>query len=44
MVVLVPAELDQQFDREAVSRRAEALQARLGYSLQPLINAVRMAS
>lgn len=44
VVVLVPAELDQQFDREAVSRRAEALQARLGYSLQPLIDAVRMAS
>ena len=44
MVVLVPAELDQAFDREAVSQRAQALQAQLGYSLQPLIDAVRMAS
>ena len=44
VILIVPADLDQQLDTAALSRRAEALQAQLGYSLQPLIDAVRPAT
>ena len=44
VILLVPADLDQQLDREAVRARAEALAPRLGYSLQPLIEVLRPAS
>lgn len=44
VVLLVPAQLEQEFDREAVSQRAAELQGQLGYSLQSLIDAVRPAT
>ncbi len=44
VILLVPADLDQQLDFDQLERRAEALQPRLGYSLRPLIEVLRPAS
>jgi len=44
VILLVPSELDQVLDLDALSARAEALAPRLGYSLQPLIKAIRPAT
>ncbi|HAN53090.1 MAG TPA: spermidine synthase, partial [Pseudomonas sp.] len=44
VVVLVPADLDQQLDLAGLRSRAEALAPRLGYSLDSLIGALRPAS
>ena len=44
VILLVPSELDQELGLEALSARAEALAPRLGYSLQPLIKAIRPAT
>jgi len=44
VILLVPSELDQELDLDALSARAEALAPRLGYSLQPLIKAIRPAT
>ena len=44
VILLVPSELDQELDLQALSARAEALAPRLGYSLQPLITAIRPAT
>ena len=44
VILLVPSELDQTLDAAALSARAEALAPRLGYSLQPLIKAIRPAT
>ncbi|WP_375738163.1 spermidine synthase [Pseudomonas boanensis] len=44
VILIVPADLDQQLDREALNARAEALAPRLGYSLQPLLDVLREAS
>jgi spermidine synthase len=44
VILIVPADLDQQLDIAALEQRAEALQTRLGYSLQPLIDLVRPAT
>ncbi|MGV8842748.1 MAG: spermidine synthase [Pseudomonas sp.] len=44
VVLLVPADADQQLDITELARRAEALKVYLGYSLQPLIDALRPAS
>lgn len=42
--ILVPADLDQALDVDALRMRARALQPRLGYSLEPLVDALRPAS
>ena len=44
VILLVPSDLDQELDLDALSARAEALAPRLGYSLQPLIKAIRPAT
>jgi spermidine synthase len=44
VILLVPADAEQQLDIVELTRRAEALKVRLGYSLQPLIDALRPAS
>jgi spermidine synthase len=44
VILLVPSELDQALDLDALSTRAELLAPRLGYSLQPLIKAIRPAT
>jgi len=44
VILLVPSELDQEFDLGALTARAEALAPRLGYSLQALIKAIRPAT
>lgn len=44
VILIVPADLDQQLDTAALGKRAEALQAQLGYSLQTLIDQVRPAT
>ena len=44
VVLLVPADLEQRLDLDALQRRAAALAPRLGYSLQPLIEALRLAT
>ena len=44
MILIVPSELDQQLDMDGLIARAEGLAPRLGYSLQPLIKAIRPAS
>ena len=44
VILIVPADLDQPLDTAALGKRAEALQAQLGYSLQPLIDLVRPAT
>mgnify|MGYP006152297127 CR=1 FL=1 len=42
--VHVPADLDQTLDQAGLRARAETLAARLGYSLQSLIEVIRPAS
>ncbi|MBD9481593.1 spermidine synthase [Pseudomonas sp. PDM14] len=44
VILLVPADLDQQLDHDAVEARAEALAPRLRYSLQSLLDVIRPAS
>lgn len=44
VILLVPADLDQQLDIDSLRARAEALAPRLGYSLEYLIKAVRPAT
>ncbi|EPN49607.1 hypothetical protein A245_28056, partial [Pseudomonas syringae pv. actinidiae ICMP 19096] len=44
VILIVPADLDQTLDIDALNRRAEALAPDLGYSLQSLIKAVRSAT
>ncbi|PBP83986.1 spermidine synthase [Pseudomonas syringae] len=44
VILLVPADLDQTLDIDALSGRAEALAAHLGYSLASLIGAIRSAT
>ena len=44
VVVLVPADLEQQLDLAGLRSRAETLAPRLGYSLDSLIGALRPAS
>jgi spermidine synthase len=44
VVLLVPAQLDQQVDVQRLSQRAAEMQGRLGYSLQVLIDALRPAT
>ncbi|HGM5579524.1 TPA: spermidine synthase [Pseudomonas putida] len=44
VILLVPADLEQALDLEGLRARAEALAARLGYSLEYLIREVRAAS
>lgn len=44
VMLLVPADLEQPLDMPGMQARAEALAPALGYSLQPLINALRPAS
>ncbi|UXY50858.1 spermidine synthase [Pseudomonas tohonis] len=44
VILIVPAELEQQLDVEALAARCEALAPRLGYSLQPLLDVLRPAT
>ncbi|WP_439857061.1 spermidine synthase [Pseudomonas syringae] len=44
VILLVPADLDQTLDIDALSGRAEALAPHLGYSLASLIRAIRSAT
>jgi spermidine synthase len=44
VTLLVPADLDQSLDLDALTARAAALAPRLGYSLQPLLDVLRPAS
>jgi len=44
VVLLVPADLEQDLDAVGLRRRAEALVPCLGYSLDSLIGALRPAS
>lgn len=44
VVLLIPAELDQRMDLGRLQARAGELAPRLGYSLQPLIAALRPAT
>jgi spermidine synthase len=44
VVLMVPASLDQELDLEQLRSRSQALQARLGYSLEPLLQVIRPAS
>ncbi|MDM8347900.1 spermidine synthase [Pseudomonas sp. sp1636] len=44
VIVLVPADLEQQLDLEGLQAKAAALAPQLGYSLQSLIEALRPAS
>ncbi|WP_110950811.1 spermidine synthase [Pseudomonas bohemica] len=44
VILIVPADLDQTLDMQALIERAEALSPKLGYSLLPLIKAVRPAT
>ncbi|MCY1409353.1 Polyamine aminopropyltransferase [compost metagenome] len=44
VILMVPADLEQNLDMAALSARAEALAPRLGYSLQPLIGQIRPAT
>ena len=44
VILLVPSELDQELDMDALVARAEGLAPRLGYSLQSLIKAIRPAT
>ncbi len=44
VILLVPADLDQTLDIDALSGRAEALAPNLGYSLASLIRAIRSAT
>ena len=44
VILLVPADLDQHLDHDALAARAEALAPRLRYSLQSLLDVIRPAS
>ena len=44
VALLVPSALEQTLDLDALRERAQALQPRLGYSLESLIEAIRPAS
>lgn len=44
VILIVPADLEQTLDFEGLGERAEQLAPRLGYSLHPLIQALRPAS
>jgi len=44
VILLVPADLEQELDLPRLKERAEALAPRLGYSLLPLIDCLRPAS
>ena len=44
VILLIPASLEQDFDHAGLQERAAQLAARLGYSLLPLLQAVREAS
>lgn len=44
VALLVPADLEQTLDFERLREQAGALEPRLGYSLEPLIEAIRPAS
>jgi spermidine synthase len=44
VVLLVPADMDQQLNLQALRARAESLAPSLGYSLTPLIDALRQAT
>ncbi|MGH8354261.1 MAG: spermidine synthase [Pseudomonas sp.] len=44
VILLVPADLEQELDLPRLKARAEALAPRLGYSLLPLIDCLRPAS
>ncbi|WP_044343575.1 spermidine synthase [Pseudomonas meliae] len=44
VILIVPADLDQTLDIEALSSRAKALAPHLGYSLESLIRAIRSAT
>ena len=44
VVIMVPADLDQLFDRSGLERRAAQLESQLGYSLKPLIDCLRPAT
>ena len=44
MVLLIPADLDQRLNMGRLQARAGELAPRLGYSLQPLIEAMRPAT
>ncbi len=44
VILLVPADLEQPLDLAGLRLRAQALAPRLGYSLEPLIEALRPAS
>ncbi|AMB78805.1 spermidine synthase [Pseudomonas sp. Lz4W] len=44
VILLVPSDLDQTLDIEALTARAQALAPRLGYSLDSLIKAIRPAT
>jgi spermidine synthase len=44
VILMVPADLEQNLDVPGLRERAEALAPQLGYSLQPLIDVVRAAT
>ena len=44
VVLLIPADLEQRLDMVRLQARAAELAPRLGYSLQPLIDALRPAT
>lgn len=44
VILIVPADLEQPLDIEALAARCEALAPRLGYSLQPLLDVLRPAT
>ncbi|MET1081269.1 MAG: spermidine synthase [Pseudomonas sp.] len=44
VILFIPADLEQQFEPQAVRQRAEALAPHLGYSLLPLLDSVRGAT
>ena len=44
VILLVPCDLDQALDIDALTARAQALAPRLGYSLEALIKAIRPAT
>ena len=44
VILLVPADLEQTLDIDALTVRAQTLAPRLGYSLESLIKAIRPAT
>jgi hypothetical protein len=44
VILMVPADLEQTLDIDALTVRAQALAPRLGYSLESLIKAIRPAT